>query len=90
MDILEIQLRLLQLNKICLKYNINIIKPKPLTFNKGWFSGFIDSDGSIYINDKSGQLILNIIQKNCYLLESLQSIFGGRIQIIKSKEAFYL
>jgi len=79
---------MVQLNKICLKYNIKFITPKPLTYNNGWFSGLIDSDGSIFIEDKSGQLIIGITQKNCYLLEPLQSLFGGRIQILKSKDAF--
>lgn len=80
--------RMLQMNKICLKYNIKILIPKPLTYYNGWFSGFFDSDGSFYIDDKSGQLFMSITQKNCYLLEPLQPLFGGRIKILKSKEAF--
>jgi hypothetical protein len=31
---------------------------------------------------------MSITQKNCYLLEPLQPLFGGRIKILKSKEAF--
>lgn len=80
--------RMLQLNKICLKYNIKLLRPKPLTHNNGWFSGLIDSDGSIFIDGQSGQLIISITQKNSYLLEPLQILFGGRIQILKSREAF--
>lgn len=80
--------RMLQLNRICEKYNINLLEPKPLTRNNGWFSGFIDSDGSIHIDEKSGQLIISVTQKNKYLLNPLQILYGGRIQILRSKDAF--
>ncbi len=42
-------LRMLQLNKLCVKYNIELKEPKPLIYNNGWFSGFVDSDGSIHL-----------------------------------------
>jgi hypothetical protein len=81
--------RLLQINKLCNKYEIELKYPKPLTYNNGWLSGFIDSDGSIYINEKSGQLFLGITQKNRFLLEPLINIYGGRIDIHSPKiEAF--
>jgi hypothetical protein len=48
--------RLIQLNKICLKYDIPLIPSKPLTYNNDWLSGFIDSDGSVYLNLISSQL----------------------------------
>ena len=80
--------RLLQMNKLCVKYRIELLYPKPLTYNNGWLSGFIDSDGSIHIEDKSLQLIISITQKNKYLLDPLQILYGGRIQILKSKDAF--
>ena len=41
--------RMLQLNKICVKYNIKLKEPLLLTFNNGWFS-FLDGDGSIHID----------------------------------------
>ena len=50
-------IRMIQMNKLCIKYDIEFIYPKPLTFSNGWFSGFIDSDGSIYLNEKSGQIL---------------------------------
>lgn len=71
--------RLLQMNKLCLKYSINLLYPKPLTFNNGWFSGFLDSDGSIYLNEASGQIFMSATQKNIYLLEPLINIYGGRL-----------
>ena len=81
--------RLLQLNKLCNKYNITLNYAKPLTFNNGWFSGFLDSDGSVYFNESSGQVFISATQKNIYLLEPLINIYGGRIDPSNSRgEAF--
>ena len=80
--------RILKLYKICLLYNIELNEPKPLTYNNAWFSGFIDADGSIYLNEQSGQLSISITQKNKYLLDPLISLYSGRVQPIQSKEAF--
>lgn len=81
--------RLLQMNKLCIKYDIELKYPKPLTFNDGWLSGFIDSDGSIYFNEASGQVFISISQKNKYLLDPLISLYGGRVDILSPKiEAF--
>ena len=81
-------IRLLQLNKICVKYDIKLKEPLNLIYNNGWFSGFIDGDGSIYIDEKTGQLIISVTQRNKYLLDPLIKLYSGRINIIKSKEAF--
>ncbi len=81
--------RLLQLNKLCNKYNITLNYAKPLTFNNGWFSGFLDSDGSVYLNEQSGQIFISATQKNLYLLEPLINIYGGRVDPSNSRgEAF--
>lgn len=81
--------RLLQINKLCVKYDIELKYPKPLTFNDGWLSGFMDSDGSVYYNQASGQVFISISQKNRYLLEPLIALYGGRIDILSPKiEAF--
>lgn len=81
--------RMLQMNKLCLKYEIKFIYPKPLTYSDGWLSGFIDSDGSIYFNEQSGQVFISISQKNKYLLEPLIDLYGGRVDILSPKrEAF--
>lgn len=77
--------RLLQINKLCVKYNIELKYPEPLTFNNGWLSGFIDSDGSIYFNEASGQVFIGISQKNKYLLEPLIRLYGGRVDILSPK-----
>ena len=71
--------RMLQMNKLCVKYNIPLIQPKPLTFHNGWFSGFIDSDGSVYYNERAGQATISASQKNIYLLQPLVKLYGGRV-----------
>jgi hypothetical protein len=75
--------RLLQLNKICEKYNISLIQPAPLTFENGWFSGFFDSDGSIYLNLLSSQILITAGQKNKFLLDMLCELYGGTVYIEK-------
>lgn len=81
--------RLLQMNKLCIKFNIELKYPNNLTFNNGWLSGFIDSDGSIYYSESSGQVFISASQKNKYLLEPLIHIYGGRVDISSPKiEAF--
>ena len=79
-------IRLLQLNKICDKYNIQVIQPTHLTYNNGWFSGFFDSDGSVYLDLKSSQLFITASQKNKLILEKLPELYGGTIYI--QKESF--
>ncbi len=80
--------RLLQLGKITQKYNIELIYPKPLTYNNGWLSGFFDSDGSIYMNNLSGQLYITASQKNKLLLDPLTELYGGQIYTQEKVGAF--
>ena len=80
--------RILQLGKICQKYGIDLKDPQPLTYNSGWLSGFFDSDGSIYLNDKSGQLFITASQKNRFLLENLVKLYGGKIYTMYKVGAF--
>lgn len=71
--------RLLQMNKLCNKFDIQLLYPNELTFNNGWFSGFIDSDGSVYFSKSSKQVFISATQKNKYLLDPLIKIYGGRV-----------
>ncbi len=80
--------RILQLGKICIKYDINLIDPKPLTYYNGWLAGFFDSDGSIYMNDASGQLFITASQKNRFLLDPLVELYGGKIFVMSKVSAF--
>jgi hypothetical protein len=80
--------RLIQLNKICDKYNINLIQSSPLNYNNGWLSGFLDSDGSVYLNLQSDQIFITASQKNKLLLDPLIELYGGQIYILKTTKAF--
>ena len=73
--------RLLQLNKLCVKYNINIIHANKLTYNNGWMSGFFDADGSITLNKTNAQLAITLTQKTNELLQPLPELFNGTIYI---------
>jgi hypothetical protein len=81
--------RLLQMSKLCKYFGMELKNYQDLTFNNGWFSGFIDSDGSIYYKESSGQVFIGITQKNKFLLDPLINIYGGRVDVCNSKkEAF--
>lgn len=81
-------IRLLQLSKICEKYEILINYPKPLDYNNGWLAGFFDSEGSIYLNLLSDQMFITVSQKNKLLLDPLIQLYGGSIYLSKEKENF--
>lgn len=76
--------RLIQLNKICDKYNLNIIWPKNLLSDNGWLSGFFDADGTITINKTNWQLSISIGQKTSELLNPLVELYGGHVYIDNS------
>jgi len=73
--------RLVQLNNICIKYNLSLIWPEKLTFNNGWLSGFFDADGTININKSNWQLSISAGQKTSELLTPLVELYGGHIYI---------
>nr|AYE93205.1 LAGLIDADG homing endonuclease [Termitomyces sp.] len=73
--------RLVQLNKICIKYNLNLIWPEKLTLNNGWLSGFFDGDGTITINKSNWQLSISASQKTSELLTPLVELYGGYVYI---------
>lgn len=80
--------RILELGKICKKYEINLIYPDPLTYDNAWFSGFFDSDGSIYLNLLSSQVFITASQKNKFLLDNLVVLYGGTIYPMVKLGAF--
>ena len=86
--LLQNPVRILQLGKICEKYNMELKEPKSLTYFNGWFSGFFDSDGSIYLNEASGQIFITVTQKNRFILEPIVKLYGGSIYPMVKQGAF--
>ena len=80
--LLQNPVRILQLGKICDIYKIELKDPKSLTYYNGWLAGFFDTDGSIYLNDASGQIFITATQKNRFILEALVKLYGGTIYIL--------
>jgi LAGLIDADG endonuclease len=80
--------RIIQLGKICNKYNIIMKESELLTYDSGWLAGFFDSDGSIYLNLLSSQVFITVSQKNKFLLDNLVSLYGGNIYPMVKVEAF--
>jgi hypothetical protein len=77
--------RLIQLNKLGIKYNFDIIWPKPLTHDNNWLAGFFDADGTVTINNTNNQLSISISQKTTELLQPLIDLYGGHIYIDNGK-----
>jgi len=77
--------KMLQMNKLCLKFGIEFKYPTNLTYYNGWLSGFIDSDGSVYYNEEKKQVFIGITQKNRFLLEPLIKIYGGKVDMLSPK-----
>jgi hypothetical protein len=80
--------RLLQYNKLCMRYNIIVKEKKELTFNSGWMGGFFDADGTITINSTTNQLSISISQKTQELLLPLKELYGGYIYIDRNSNTF--
>jgi hypothetical protein len=78
----------MQLNKICLKYEIALIYSDKLTYNNGWLSGFFDADGSVTLNGNNGQLAITLTQKTSEILQPLLDIYGGSIYIDRTSNNF--
>jgi Cytochrome C and Quinol oxidase polypeptide I/LAGLIDADG endonuclease len=73
--------RLVQLNKICHKYELSLIYPEKLYYDSGWLSGFFDADGTVTINKTNTQLSISVSQKTSELLQPLLELYGGNIYI---------
>lgn len=70
-------IRLLQLNKLGEKYLIPIKFSKPLLYFNGWFSGFFDGDGSIYLSTDG--IIISASNNIKPLKDPLIELYGGKI-----------
>lgn len=73
--------RLVQLNKICHKYELSLIYPDKLNYDSGWLSGFFDADGTVTINKTNTQLSISASQKTSELLQPLLELYGGNLYI---------
>lgn len=74
--------RILQLEKLCTRYNIEYKDSsilEPLNYDNSWLAGLIDADGSIYLNITSVQIFISASQKDKYLLDQIASIYGGKV-----------
>jgi len=74
-------IRLIQLNYICVNYDLTLKYPEKLTLENGWFSGFFDADVTITIKSTTWQLSISASQKTSELLTPLVELFGGYIYI---------
>ena len=86
--LIRIPIRMLQLAKICEKYEIPFLYPKPLVYHNGWLSGFFDTDGSVYLNLVSDQMFVTVGQKNKLLLDQLPNLYGGSVYLSKGNDNF--
>ena len=80
--------RLIQVNKICIKYSIVMIYPSKLNYNNGWLSGFFDAHGSITLNNVNGQIAITLIQKTSEILQPLIELYGGYVYIDRGNNGF--
>ena len=55
--------RYAQLKRVCELYNVEVLYTIPLKYNSAYLSGLIDTDGSVYFNQKSMQAFITISQK---------------------------
>jgi len=81
-------IRMLQLSKICEKYEIPFYYSEKLIYHNGWLSGFFDTDGSVYLNLASAQMYITASQKNKLLLDPLVDLYGGSVYLSRGIEHF--
>ena len=72
--------RYLQLKKVCIIYNIDVLPSVQLDYNSAYLSGLFDSDGSVYYNKQSMQVFITVSQKGRELLGILVPVFGGVVR----------
>jgi len=80
--------RLLQLSRVSARYDLILKDPAHLSYDSGWLSGLIDSDGSVYLNLSSGQILVAVSHKNKLLLDPLVELYGGTIYTMAKVQAF--
>lgn len=83
--------RIKQLESVCLNLDINIIYPKAITIENGWFSGFFDADGTITYSMKNSypQLTISVTNKLLVDVINFKETFGGNIYFDKGQNGYY-
>ena len=83
--------RLKQLESVCLRLNVPIIRPKKTTVDNGWFSGFFDADGTITYSIKNGypQLTIGVTNKLFIDISNYEKIFNGNIYFDRGQNGYY-
>ena len=87
--------RLLELSKLCSKYNIELKYPEELTYENGWLSGIFDSVGEIKINEPGSEtgersyLSISITHNTLDILKPLINLYNGSIYIDNYKYNSY-
>ena len=71
--------RILQLNRICVKYGIALIYPYKLSLDNGWLSGFLDARAIIAIKDQ--KMMISVHHETYDLFKQLYDIHKGKIAI---------
>lgn len=71
--------RIVQLERVCSLYNVEVISSTPLTYYNRYLSGLFDTDGSVYYNKSSNQVFITVSQKERTLLDLLVSVYGGKV-----------
>ena len=80
--------RLIQLNKICIKYQLTLIYPEKLNYDNGWLSGLFDADGTITINSTNAQISISVTQKTSEILQPLVELYQGFVYIDRTTQSF--
>lgn len=75
--------RMVQLQKMCVLYNLPFKSPEPLTLKNAWFAGFFDAAGTVGFSFKRGwpQLTIRVSQKSPSDLLCFQRFFGGAVRL---------
>ena len=55
----------------------------------GYLAGLFDSDGSVYYNAASVQTFITLSQKGRYLLDLIQSVYGGKVYFANADKSAY-
>jgi hypothetical protein len=71
--------RQMQFKELCAFLNILYIVPETLSINNAWYSGFIDSDGTITATFQSPSIRIKATSKYLCEVELFVSVLGGKV-----------